>query len=109
MEFYLMPTKKIKTLQSLKDTLKKTLPQQISKVIKSYEAFSEHQVPEDAKGFSAHHSACKSAVVHAETLLKLARWTEDEVTFNEQENNDDELAMLLSEAEQEQDKFKDEQ
>lgn len=108
MEFYLMSIKKIKTLQSLKDTLKKTLPQQISKVIKSYEAFSEHEIPEDAKGFSAHHSACKSAVVHAETLLKLARWTEGDVTFKAEDNNDDELAMLLNEAEQEQDKYKDE-
>lgn len=74
-----MPVKKIKTLQALKKNLKKTLPQKISEVIQSYEDFSEQPAPVDAKGFSAHHSACKSAVVHAETLLKLARWTEDEL------------------------------
>lgn len=74
-----MPVKKIKTLQSLKNNLKKTLPQKISNVIQSYEDFSKQQAPVDSKGFSAHHSACKSAVVHAETLLKLARWTEDEL------------------------------
>ena len=34
----------------------------------------------------AKSSACKSAVVHAETLLKLARWTEDEKTLPQQEN-----------------------
>lgn len=73
-----MVTKKIKTLAALKTRLKKTLPEKISEVIASYETFSEQPVPDDAKGFSAHHSACKSAVVHAETLLKLARWTEDE-------------------------------
>ena len=73
-----MVTKKIKTLSALKKRLKKTLPEKISEVMASYENFSEQPVPDDAKGFSAHHSACKSAVVHAETLLKLARWTEDE-------------------------------
>lgn len=74
-----MPIKKIKTLRALKNNLKKTLPQKISEVIKSYEDFSEQPAPVDAKGFGAHHAACKSAVVHAETLLKLARWTENEL------------------------------
>lgn len=81
-----MVTKKIKTLSALRKRLKKTLPEKISEVIASYENFSEQPVPDDAKGFSAHHSACKSAVVHAETLLKLARWTEDEKTLPQQEN-----------------------
>lgn len=75
-----MITKKIKTLSALKKRLKKTLPEKISAVMASYENFAEQPVPDDAKGFSAHHSACKSAVVHAETLLKLARWTEDETS-----------------------------
>lgn len=81
-----MVTKKIKTLSALRKRLKKTLPEKISEVIASYENFSEQPVPDDAKGFSAHHSACKSAVIHAETLLKLARWTEDEKTLPQQEN-----------------------
>lgn len=72
-----MPSKKAKNLQSLREKLKKALPLHISKVMKSYKEFSEKPVPEDAKGFGAHHNACKSAVVHVETLLKLARWTED--------------------------------
>ena len=73
-----MHFKKVKTLKALKKCLKKTLPEKVSQVLESYEAFSERPVPEDAKGFSAHHGACKSAVIHAETLLKLAKWTEDE-------------------------------
>lgn len=79
-----MPIKKIKTLRALKNNLKKTLPQKISEVIKSYEDFSEQPAPADAKGFGAHHAACKSAVVHAETLLKLARWTENELVPDEE-------------------------
>lgn len=61
----------------MKSRLRKTLPEKISEVIDSYENFSEQPVPDDAKGFSAHHSACKSAVIHAETLLKLAEWTDE--------------------------------
>ena len=93
-----MPTKRIKTLQSLKNNLKKTLPQKISDVIKSYEDFSEQQIPDDAKGFSAHHSACKSAVVHAETLLKLARWTENEEDVMQNNEKTFSLRSLLNEA-----------
>lgn len=106
-----MITKKIKTLKALKKQLKKTLPEKISKVIESYEVFSDQPVPEDAKGFGAHHSACKSAVVHAETLLKLARWTDEEMnqelkTENDTDNN---ILDLINEAEQEQAKYDDEE
>lgn len=105
-----MPIKKIKTLQSLKNTLKKTLPQKISEVIKSYEDFSEQQAPVDAKGFSAHHTACKSAVIHAETLLKLARWTEnDESIVKEEFYENASLKALLAEARNEEDDFEGEE
>lgn len=77
MGFYKNDKQKIKTLKALKSRLRKTLPEKISEVIDSYENFSEQPVPDDAKGFSAHHSACKSAVIHAETLLKLAEWTDE--------------------------------
>lgn len=73
-----MTTSPIKTLRTLRSRLKKALPAKISQVMQSYEDFSNLPVPEDAKGFTAHHNACKSAVVHAETLIKLARWTEGE-------------------------------
>ncbi len=92
-----MVIKIIKTLSTLKKRLKKTLPEKISEVIASYEDFSRQPVPNDAKGFSAHHSACKSAVVHAETLLKLARWTEDEKMLPQQETSI-EIDSLLQEA-----------
>ena len=94
----------------MKDTLKKTLPQKISEVIKSYEDFSEQPAPVDAKGFSAHHSACKSAVVHAETLLKLARWTEDDLPPSlEEQTKDSSLQALLDEAKQEENDFEEEE
>ncbi|MBO5443200.1 MAG: hypothetical protein J6A33_05380 [Alphaproteobacteria bacterium] len=88
-----MTVKKVKTLKALKNRLKKTLPEKISEVIASYEVFSEHPVPEDAKGFGAHHTACKAAVVHAETLLKLAKWTDDK-EMAETKTNEDILEMI---------------
>ncbi len=104
-----MKTKNIKTLKALKNKLKKTLPEKISSVMQSYEDFSEQPVPEDAKGFTAHHNACKSAVVHAETLLKLARWTADEETAAPVLAVSDNLDRLLEEAEAENDRYQDEE
>ena len=104
-----MKPKNIKTLKALKNKLKKTLPEKISSVMQSYEDFSEQPVPEDAKGFTAHHNACKSAVVHAETLLKLARWTVDEETAAPDLAVPDKLDRLLEEAEAENDRYQDEE
>jgi len=94
-----MKTKTIKTLKALKKMLKKTIPGKILKVLSSYEKFSEQCEPEDAKGFSAYHTALKSAIIHAETLLKLAKWSEPE----EKEtliDEDLELIKFLKEAEE---------
>lgn len=104
-----MHFKKVKTLKALKKCLKKTLPEKVSQVLESYEAFSERPVPEDAKGFSAHHGACKSAVIHAETLLKLAKWTEDEKNPAATSAPPDDILRLLSEARAELDGFNDDE
>lgn len=95
-----MSSKNVKTLRALKTRLKKTLPQKISEVIASYEEFCSQPVPEDAKGFASHHNACKSAVVHAETLLKLARWTVDEENVSPETGLN--LERLLAEAGEEE-------
>ena len=93
-----MTSKKIKTLKALKSRLRKTLPEKISEVLDSYENFSEQPVPDDAKGFSAHHSACKSAVIHAETLLKLAEWTDEKTQGDKSADGDRQILELLNEA-----------
>ena len=41
---------------------------------------------------------CKAAVAHAESLLKLAKWTEDEQVAEEQDKKSNELIALLAEA-----------
>lgn len=77
------------------------------KVISSYEDFAGQPVPDDAKGFTAHHNACKSAVVHAETLLKLARWTADDASSESSPSADWEKILL--EARQEADRDEDDE
>jgi hypothetical protein len=52
------------------------LPAAISKALESYHSFAGQEIPEDSKGFSSHHSACKVAISHVELLLKLAKWAE---------------------------------
>ncbi len=105
-----MVKKQIKTLRGLKQSLKKTLPAKISEVIAGYEIFAGRPVPDDAKGFNAHHSACKAAVIHAETLLKLARWTEEGTDISSETNDQKtELQYLLDEAHREEEDFDDEQ
>ncbi len=72
------------------------LPAAITKALASYHRFSGNEAPDDAKGFSAHHSACKVAIAHVELLLKLARWAD----IGESEPADD-LSAMLARAEEE--------
>lgn len=73
-----MKSKRPKTIKTLKKRLRKFLPNKIGEVIESYDSFSSNQAPDDSKEFAAYHSACKAAVAHAETLLKIVKWTDEE-------------------------------
>ena len=74
------------------------LPAAIEKALASYHVFSDQDIPDDAKGFSAHHSACKVAIAHVELLLKLARWADVESGLPDE--TDRLSAMLISAAEE---------
>ena len=104
-----MHFKKVKTLKALKKCLKKDPARKGVSGSGELRSFSERPVPEDAKGFSAHHGACKSAVIHAETLLKLAKWTEDEKNPAATGAPPDDILRLLSEARAELDGFNDDE
>ena len=104
-----MSFKKIKTLKALKKYLQKSLPEKVSKVMESYDDFAARPVAEDAKSFSAHHSACRSAVVHAETLLKLAKWTDEEVSSSPPASPEADVMELLAAARSELDGFNDDE
>ncbi|WP_240796801.1 hypothetical protein [Terasakiella sp. SH-1] len=83
--------KKAGSIEEVRVLLADLLPSLIQSATISYEAFSNADVPEDAKGFAAHHAACKSALSHMELLTKLARWAE---------KTEEEAAPVLSEDEE---------
>ncbi|MBI1326037.1 MAG: hypothetical protein GC136_00170 [Alphaproteobacteria bacterium] len=71
------------------------LPEALGKALHSYKEFMGAEIPDDAKGFSAHHTACKVAIAHIELLLKLGRMSgSDEIT-------DEEIKKEIAEAEAE--------
>jgi hypothetical protein len=65
------------TIKGIKAKIKKIMPFFINETLDRYSDFYNSENPSDAKEFSAHHSACKSALAHIETLLKIARWSDE--------------------------------
>ena len=66
------------TIKGIKTKIKKIMPLFINETLDRYSDFYNSENPSDAKEFSAHHSACKSALAHIEALLKIARWSDEE-------------------------------
>lgn len=91
--------KNYKNIEKLKIGLKKTLPQKIASVIQSYEEFVEKEIPNDSKSFTAFHGACKSAVLHAETLFKLSKWVEE--NKEEEKSSEDEIFEIIKQTKSE--------
>ncbi len=60
----------------LRATLAADLPGRVGAVLGAYDAFAGSPVPDDAKGFAAHHAACKAALAHADLLVRLLKWAE---------------------------------
>ena len=81
--------------------LARFLPDAIAKALNSYQIFLEADVPTDAKGFSAYHSACKVAIAHIELLIKLARLADLPDAAAENHNEQILLAAVMQEAEEE--------
>jgi hypothetical protein len=74
------------------------LPQAIEQALTSYHRFSQQPVPEEAKEFSAHHSACKVAIAHIDLLIKLAKWADMDTQSS---TKSQELDRLMQQAMQE--------
>ncbi len=61
-----------KMISQSRDDIAKFLPDALQKAFESYHHFMAQDVPDDAKGFGAHHTAAKVAIAHIELLMKLA-------------------------------------
>ncbi len=66
--------------------LSEHLAQDLKRALDSYQTFEQGAIPTDAKGFTAWHNACKSALMHIALLMKLIggtpRPTTDEPTID---------------------------
>ena len=57
---------------SLRDKISASVESSFDRTLQSYLEFALEAPPQDAKGFAAHHAACKAALSHLELLLKLS-------------------------------------
>lgn len=86
-------------LDGLKAALAARLPERAAAAVADYEAFSAQPPPDDAKGFAAHHAACKAALAHVEAAVKLLRWAAPpEPAATAPDAGADDLARLIAEA-----------
>ncbi|MGD9637829.1 MAG: hypothetical protein AB7U85_02065 [Alphaproteobacteria bacterium] len=81
--------------EDLKKHLLMIIPQKVSEAILGYELFSKTEAPMDAKGFANYHSACKAAMAHIDTLLKLMKWAEK---TQDEPSQDDIAEQLIADA-----------
>lgn len=88
-------------LDPLRETLAARLPGRAAAAVADYEGFASQPAPDDAKGFAAHHAACKAALAHVEVLVKLLRWAAPDTARAGDGAADaeaDDLARLIAEA-----------
>jgi hypothetical protein len=78
------------------ETLRRILPNAIERAAQSYRRFSEQDEGEGAKSFSAHHSACKTALAHLLALSKLTQFLDKRDPLRSM--GDDDLETLLRQA-----------
>ena len=83
------------------------LPDAIARALRSYYQFSQQDAPNEAKEFSAHHSACKVAIAHIELLIKLAKWADLPNANVEDKGHQVVLAAMMQEAQKELNAYKD--
>ena len=81
---------------ALRRMVQRRMPKLIRKAMADYAAFAQQPPPGDAKGFTAHHAACKSALSHLDAAAKLLAWAGS--PNNTSDSNRD-LARMIMDAE----------
>lgn len=107
------PETSAKPTEEMRDKLSHFLPDALKTALKSYRNFyGQTGGFEDAKEFSAHHTACKAAIAHIELLIKLAKWAElpdpSKAQAEREEKEQAELMLMLADAQAELSRYVDE-
>lgn len=93
-----MARRPVHDLDAMRNKLKTSLAKRITQAVASYDGFVTAQPPDDAKGFAAHHAACRAALTHVESLVKLARWAEGREAPASAEGESEDIDRLIAEA-----------
>ena len=88
-------------LPDLSESLKSALIQAVD----SYETFKQADIPQDAKGFTAYHNACKSALTHIALLMKLIQSSSVDTSSSEPDWLSQARLALAEETEETRDLF----
>ena len=87
-------------LETLRLSIARLLPLAMEQAVASYREFVVVEVPLEAKEFKDHHTAGRTALVHLETLLRLARWAALPAGAGEEPAAEEEIDTMVSEARQ---------
>ena len=85
----------------MRERIVEFLPGALAKALRKYNEILDQTLPENSKDIKAHYEGCKAAVAHIELITSLARWAD----LPGGKNQDNKLAIILSEAQQELDKY----
>ncbi|AUG52123.1 hypothetical protein [Thalassospira marina] len=97
-------------LVGLRDELLRTLPADIRRAREAYHRVAEEAAGVmDAKGFVNYQAACKAALAHVESLIKLLRWVREAdiagtkeagqtETTDRGDDNSDDISRLIADA-----------
>ncbi len=82
-------------IADFKAALMAVLPAAVDQALSEYREFTGGgpSVLADPKVFREHHAACKAALMHLDSLLKLARWAADNEERSEAERDSDTRAL----------------
>ncbi len=62
------------SLETVRTAIARLIPEAMDHAVDSYRQFVALEVPMEAKDFKEHHTAGRTALVHLESLMKLASW-----------------------------------
>lgn len=89
----------MRNMKEIQNQVLEFLPNAINRVIQTYNDFVIQETNLQAKEFSSHHTACKAAISHLESLLKVLKNTSLDISEIEETHQTD-ISLLIQKAKQ---------